>query len=211
MNLLVSTFVDPQGEHGPSNGKQGNKPETVAVVNEQSGVNGTKETTKTSESPSIRLDPSSILGGVNSGNHDSVQDNIGKTKTKRRKRTKKNNDKKVVQKPVQKAVKKSTKRKAKSNLKSSRKKKSKSVASHSPDKLERPRETHDTTVEGDFSGSNVLGFDEIISEDIGGTNEQETQYGVHDEKVQVAVDEQSIAFEHFALIVEEYLLATDVM
>ena len=187
------------------------KPETVAVVNEQSGVNGTKETTKTSESPSIRLDPSSILGGVNSGNHDSVQDNIGNTKTKRRKRTKKNNDKKVVQKPVQKAVKKSTKRKAKSNLKSSRKKKTKSVASNSPNKLERPRKTHDTTVEGNFSGSNVLGFDEIVSEDIGGTNEQETQYGVHNEKVQVAVDEQSIAFEHFALIVEEYLLATDVM
>lgn len=211
MDLLVPTFVNTQSEHCSNNGKQGDKPKTIAVVNEESGVNGTKETTKTSESPSIRLDSSSILGGIDSGNHDPVQNNIGKTKTKRRKRTKKNNNKKVVQKPVQKAVKKSTKRKAKSNLKSSRKKKPKSVASNSPNKLERPRETHDTTVEGNVSGSNVLGFDKIVSEDIGGTNEQETQYGVHDEKVQVAVNEQSVAFEHFALIVEEYLLATDVM
>ena len=211
MDLLVSTFIDTQSEHGSSNSKQCDESKAVAVVNKQSGINGTEKATKTSESPSIGLNTSSILGDVNSRDHNSVQDNISKTKTKRRKRTKKNNTQKVIQKPVQKAVKKSTKRKAKTNLKSSRKKKSKPVANDAPKEFEGPRETYDTTVKGNLGSSNILSFDEIISEDVGRTNKHEPQYGIHNEKVEVTVDEQSIAFEHFALIVEEYLLATDVM
>lgn len=195
----------------PDNSKNGNEGEVVLMKRKGGPEDAPKEATNGSASPSDALNSASVLRVSNPTNHDGVKNDVGPSKAKRRKRTKSKNKKNAVTVKPKKTPKKSRKRKPKSDLKAPRKKPTDVVAAQAVDKFESPRESHDAAVETHFGGGDMLGLNEVVPEDVAGTGQYQSEKEILDEDVSVDVtDKTIIAWEHFALLIEEYLLAKDV-
>ena len=191
--------------------EQSNETKTIPVKRKRKPKNTPNKRPKASGSPSNALNPASVLGLANSLDHDSIQNNIAASKKKRRKRTKKNNTKNTTTIKPKDTPKKSTTRKPKSNLKSSVKKHPKPIAKHTINSFDAPRKSNNPAVKSKVGGANVVGLNEVVPEDIAGSYNNQPQEKVDKEDVAVgSTNKTQVAWEHFALLVEEYLLAKDV-
>ena len=191
--------------------EQSNETKTIPVKRKRKPKKTTNKRPKASGSPSNALNPASVLGIANSLNHDGIQNNVAASKKKRRKRTKKNNVKNATTIKSKDTPKKSTTRKPKSNLKSSIKQHTKPIAKHTINSFDAPRKRNDPAVKSKVGGADVMGLDEVVPEDIAGSYNNQPQEKVDQKDVTVgSTDKTQVAWEHFALLVEEYLLAKDV-
>jgi len=191
--------------------EQSNETKSIPVKRKRKPKNTPNKRPKASGSPSNALNPASVLGLANSLDHDSIQNNIAASKKKRRKRTKKNNTKNTTTIKPKDTPKKSTTRKPKSNLKSSVKKHPKPIAKHTINSFDAPRKCNNSAVKSKVGGANVVGLNEVVPEDIAGSYNNQPQEKVDKEDVAVgSTNKTQVAWEHFALLVEEYLLAKDV-
>ena len=75
-----------------------------------------------------------------------------------------------------------------------------------------PGKGNDTAVKSNISGAHFMGGDEEISNDILGAYQSEPEEEIHDKNIEMesSVSKVNVHWEHFALLVEEYLLAIDV-
>ena len=191
--------------------EQGNETKTISVKRKRKPKNTTNKRPKASASPSNTLDPASVLGLANSLDHDSIQNNVAASKKKRRKRTKKNNVKNTTTIKSKDTPKKSTTRKPKSNLKPSVKHHTKPITKHTINSFDAPRKRNDSAVKSKVGGASVVGLNEVVPEDIAGSYNNQPQEKVDEKDVSVgSTNKSQVAWEHFALLVEEYLLAKDV-
>lgn len=200
-----------QTEEASEHTEQSNETKTIPVKRKRKPKNTTNKRPKATGGPSNALDPASVFGIANSLDHDGIQNHVAASKKKRRKRTKKNNVKNTTTIKSKDAPKKSTTRKPKSNLKSSIKQDTEPIAEHTVNSLDAPRKRNDPAVKSKISGADVMGLDEVIPEDIAGSYDNQPQEEVDQKDVTVgSTDKTQVAWEHFALLVEEYLLAKDV-
>lgn len=195
----------------PKDSKNGNEREVILMKRKGGPEDAPKETTNGSASPGDALNSTSVLRVSDPADHNGVKNDVGPSKAKRRKRTKSNNKGKALAVKSKKAPKKPRKRKPKSNLKSSRNKPTDVITAQAVGKLQSPREGHDTTVEAHFGGGDMLGLNKVVPKDVAGAGQYQPEEKILDEDVSVDItDKTIIAWEHFALLVEEYLLAKDV-
>lgn len=179
------------------------------MESKNSTVNTTKQTTSTSESPTNTLNDS--VGTLTSGNHNTVLNNVGKGKKKTGKKRKPNTGKNVSKKTKKRKT-KSRKKVSKGNLKPTDNNVSGVIGNDTVNGLDGPREGNNTTVKGQFSRPHVVSRNKEISNNILGGYQNETEEEIHHEdiNVQSSIGKVNVAWEHFGLLVEEYLLAIDV-
>lgn len=179
------------------------------MESEGSTKNASKERSSTSKSPAKTLN--STIASFTSSNHDAILNNVATSKKKRGKRKKKNTPGNVSKKRKQTKT-KSRKTVTKSNLNFSSDVTSDDITNNAIKGFDAPGQSYDPTVESNVSGTHIMGIDEEIPNNILRTDEGQTQDKVHDENVQVStkVGHVSVQWEHFSLLVEEYLLAIDV-
>tara|TARA_B100001093_G_scaffold512532_1_gene582575 strand:- start:201 stop:812 length:612 start_codon:yes stop_codon:yes gene_type:complete len=200
-----------QTEKAADQAEQGNETKTIPVKRKRKPKNTTNKRPKATGSPSNALDPASVLGIANSFNHDGVQHNVAASKKKRRKRAKKDKSRNTTAVKPKNTPKKTTTRKPKSNLKPAVQETPNPVANHAVNSFDAPRERNDSTVKSKISGAGVVGLDEVVPEDIAGRYDDQPKEKVDKKDIAVGSTNQcQIAWEHFALLVEEYLLAKDV-
>jgi hypothetical protein len=137
--------------------------------------------------------------------------NVATSKKKRGKRKKKNTPSNVIKKRKQTKT-KSRKTVTKSNLNLSSNSIPDDITNNAIQGFDAPGQSYDPTVESNVSGTHIVGVNEEISNNILRTDEGQTQDKVHDKDVQIStkVGHVSVQWEHFSLLVEEYLLAIDV-
>ena len=200
-----------QTEETSNHAKQRNKTKAVAVKRKRRSKNTTKKTTKRPATPSNALNPTCILSATDSFHHDSIQNNVTKRKKKRSKSTKKKNGKNTLTVKSKDAPAQSTQSKPKSNLKSSIQVTTDIVTKHSIKSFDRPRQGNNAFVESKICGADVVGLDEVIPQNIARSDYNKAQEEVHNKNIAVAVtDKTQVAWEHFALLIEEFMLAKDV-
>ena len=172
-------------------------------------VNTSQKASKTTKGPGNTLNPP--VGPLAPSNHNTILNNVTKSKKKTRKKRKQNTSKDAVKKTKKRKT-KATKAVPKSNLKGAMKKPLKVVREDPIEWLEGPRDGDNATVKGDIGGSKVMGSNEIVPNYILGTDQHETQEQVHDENVEMTcrVQKVDVAWEHFSLLIEEYLLAAEI-
>ena len=176
---------------------------------ESSTKNATNQGAERTKEPSIALD--ATIGVLASDNHNAILNNVSNPKKKRRKSQKKNAPFDAPKKRKKRKT-KSTKAVAKANLKSLANDSTDVVTGNSVKKLQTPRKTDDSTVGSDLTGSEMMIPDKKISNNVLGTSQTEAKYAVHEEQDEVssADTKVNIAWEHFSLLIEEYLLCIDV-
>jgi len=191
--------------------KKSNETKSVAVKRKSRPKKTTNKTTKGPTAPCNTLDSASILSIANSLDHDRIQNNVTKRKKKRRKRTKKNNGVDAAAFESKDTPAQATKAKPKSNLKSSIQKATNPVTKHAIKSFDRPRQSYDPSIKSKVGGADIVGLNKIIPQDIAGGDNNQTKKEIYKEDVTVAsTDQTQVAWEHFALLIEEYMLAKDV-
>ena len=179
------------------------------MESESSTENTTNQGTEGSKKPSIALD--TTLGVLASDDHNAILNNVSKPKKKRRKRQKKNTPSDAPKKRKKRKT-KSTKAVSKTNLKALSNENTDVVAGNTVKRLQTPRKTDDSTVGSDLTGSEMMIPNQKVPTDVLGAGQTESQYAIHDEQDEVpSIDAKvNIAWEHFSLLIEEYLLCIDV-
>lgn len=179
------------------------------MESKDSTVDTTKQTTSTAERPTNTLNDS--VTTLASGNHNTVLNNVGKSKKKTGKKRKTNTGKNVSKKTKKRKT-KPRKKVSKGNLKLANNNVSSIIGNDTVNGLDGPREGNNTTVKSQFSRPHVVSRNEEIPDDILGGYQNETEEEIHHEDVNVpsSVAKVNVAWEHFGLLVEEYLLAIDV-
>lgn len=172
-------------------------------------VNAPQKAAETTKSPGNALDPA--VRPLAPSNHNAVLNDVTKGKKQTRKKRKKNTSKDTVKKAKKRKT-KASKAIAKSNLKGTVKKPSKIVRENPIEWLEGPRESDNTAIKGEVCGTQIMGANEVVPDYILGADEHETQEQVHDENVEMTsrIMKVDVAWEHFSLLIEEYLLATEI-
>ena len=176
---------------------------------ESSTKNATEQGAERTKKPSVALD--ATLRVLASDDHNAILNNVSKPKKKRRKRQKKDTPSDAPKKRKKRKT-KSTKAVAKANLKSLANDTNNVITGNPKKGLQTPRKTDDSTVGSDLTGSEMMIPDKKISNNVLGASQTEAQYAVHEEQDEVSsVDTKvNIAWEHFSLLIEEYLLCIDV-
>ncbi len=200
-----------QSEETSNNAKQRNKTKAVAVKRKRSSKKTADKRPKTTGSPCDALDSTSVLAIANSLNHDSIKHHVAEGKKKRRKRAQKHNNKNTAAVKPQNAPKQPATGKAKSNLQTSVQNSTKVITKYAINSFDRPRKSDDSTEESQISGTSIMGLDEVVPKYITGSNNNQPQEKIHNKDIPVAgADKTQVAWEHFALLIEEFMLAQDV-
>lgn len=208
---MIKIFINMQTEETSNHAKKSNETKTIAVKRKRRPKNTTKKTAKRPATPSNALNPACVLSATDSFHHDSIQNNVTKRKKKRSKSTKKKNGKNTLTVKSKDAPAQPAQSKPKSNLKSSIQVTTDIVTKHSIKSFDRPRQRNNSTVESKICGADVVGLDEVIPQNIARSDYNKTQKEVHNKNIAVAVtDKVQVAWEHFALLIEEFMLAKDV-
>ena len=179
------------------------------MESEGSTKNTSKKRSSTPKSPADTLN--STIASFTSSNHDAILNNVATSKKKRGKRKKKNTPSNVIKKRKQTKT-KSRKTVTKSNLNLPSNLTPDDITNNAIQGFDAPGHSYDATVKSNVSGTHVMGIDKEIPNNILRTDEGQTQDKVHNENVQIStkVGHVSVQWEHFSLLVEEYLLAIDV-
>lgn len=188
---------------------QSDKSKPTVVKSESGRKNTPTKRSKTTKSPGNTLN--STVSPFTSSNHNAVLNNVGKPKKKTRKRRKKNAAGNVAKKR-QKSKTEPRKTVTDSNLMPTSSDSTNVVTDQTIQRFNAPRKSDNTTVKSNFGGSHVMSSDKEVSNNILGAYQGEAEEEVHDENVNVksSISKVNVHWEHFALLVEEYLLAIDV-
>lgn len=188
---------------------QSNESKTTVVERERSRKKTPAKRSKTTKSPGNALN--STIGSLTSSNHNTILNNIAKSKKKTRKRRKKdatNN----IRKKRQKGKTEPRKAVSDSNLVPTSNTSSEIITNQPINGFDTPGKGNNTSIKGNVGGPHLMGGNKKVSNDILGAYKSEPEEEIHDENIKVksSVSKVNVHWEHFALLVEEYLLAIDV-
>ena len=188
---------------------QSNESKTTVVERERSRKKTPTKRAKATKSPGNTLN--STVGSLASSNHNTILNNIAKSEKKTRKRRKKNTTNNI-RKKRQKGKTKTRKTVTNSNLIPASNTSSEIITDQPINGFDTPGKGNDTAVKSNISGAHFMGGDEEISNDILGAYQSEPEEEIHDKNIEMesSVSKVNVHWEHFALLVEEYLLAIDV-
>lgn len=188
---------------------QSNEGKPTLMKSKSGGKNASTKRSKATKSPSNSLN--FAIGPFTSSNHNTVLNNVGKAKKKTRKRRKKDATGNVSKKR-QKGKAKPRKTVTDGNLESTSDNVADVITDQTIKRLDAPGKSDNTAVKSNFGGGHIMSSNEEVSNDILGTYKGEAEEEIHDENIKMksSISKVNVHWEHFALLVEEYLLAIDV-
>jgi len=188
---------------------QSNESKSTVVERERSRKKTPAKRTKATKRPGNTLN--SAIGSLAPSNHNAVLNNVGKPKKKTRKR-RKNNTTNNVGKKRQKSKTKTRKTIPDGNLIPTSNTSPNIITDQPIHGFDTPRKSDDTSVKSNIGGPHLMGGDKKVSNDVLGAYKGESEEEIHDKDIEMtsSVSKVNVHWEHFALLVEEYLLAIDV-